>query len=194
MWQLFTPRRHLHTSHTSIPHTHQLDTPVQTRAWTQCGLLVRDSLIFARQGRAGGCSQCPCDDGLQDAGDNHICKLFRRYPFEDIRARVSYTSTIRKLMINPCTIVCACVVVAGRYLHVCCGWCIVYRTPPGGSSGQHSGTPPQVSQHQAELAGGQNTGTSSPPVRCSDWAAVIKIRSNKRFTSNPIILCFMMDN
>ena len=128
MWQLFTPRRHLHTSHTSIPHTHQLDTPVQTRAWTQCGLLVRDSLIFARQ---GGCSQYPCDDGLQDAGDNHILKLFRRYPFEDIRARVSYTSTIRKLMINPCAIVCACVVVVAGYLHVCCGWCIGYRTPPG---------------------------------------------------------------
>ena len=52
------PPAHITYQHTSIPHTHQLDTPVQTRAWTQCGLLVRDSLIFARQ---GGYSQCPCD-------------------------------------------------------------------------------------------------------------------------------------
>ena len=60
------PPAHITYQHTSIPHTHQLDTPVQTRAWTQCGLLVRDSLIL--QGK--GVLACPCDDGLQDAGDN----------------------------------------------------------------------------------------------------------------------------
>ena len=80
------PPAHITYQHTTaIPHTHQLDTPCRPDHSVDC-------LIFARQ---GGCSRCPCDSILLYLLARHGCpdqfeSIYRRYPFEDIRAQVSF--------------------------------------------------------------------------------------------------------